>query len=61
MDVISNDFVQGAREARTQIERGDLYDIDGALYLFQIDPADNDFQRGFEKYLKVIAAGESND
>lgn len=54
MNVISLDFVRGAREAREQIESGDIYDIPGALHLFQLDPADNDFQRGFERYLLSI-------
>jgi hypothetical protein len=61
MSVISVDFVRGAREARKQVETGDIYDIPGALYLFQLDPADSDFQRGFEQYLRSTLKRERSD
>ena len=59
--VINSDFVDGAREARAQVASGEIYDAHGALYMFQTDPADNDFQRGFEKYLQILVKGDNND
>jgi len=59
--LINSDFVKGAREARAQVANGDIYDIFGALYMFQLDPADNDFQRGFESYLRVLVKGDKDE
>lgn len=59
--LISSDFVNGAREARAQVTNGDIYDVHDALYMFQVDPADNDFQRGFESYLRVLLRSGDND
>ena len=49
--IYSADFFEGAKEARLQLNNGDIYDVEGALFMFQIDPPDNDFQRGFLHYL----------
>lgn len=59
--LINSDFVKGAREARAQVANGDIYDVRGALYMFQLDPADNDFQRGFESYLQVLVREDNDD
>ena len=61
MNVINVDFVRGARDAREQIATGDVYDIPGALYLFQLDPADSDYQRGFEHYLRSTLKRKRSD
>ena len=59
--LINSDFVKGVREARAQVANGDIYNVHDALYMFQLDPADNDFQRGFESYLRVLVREDNDD
>lgn len=44
---LNPDYIKGIHSAKMQIATGDIYDLEGALYMFQIDPADTEFQRGF--------------
>ena len=50
-NLITFDFILGFSTARREIASGDVYDIDAAIYCFVLDPADNDFQRGYERGL----------
>ena len=50
-NLISFDFILGFSTARREIASGDVYDVEAAIYCFAMDPADNDFQRGYERGL----------
>jgi len=50
-NLITFDFILGFSTARREIASGDVYDVEAAIYCFAMDPADNDFQRGYERGL----------
>lgn len=50
-NLITFDFILGFSTARREIASGEIYDIDMAMYCFALDPADSDFQRGYERGL----------
>jgi len=51
---LSRDYIQGAQSAKADVAKGDVYDLDVALYMFEIDPADTEFQRGYHAGLMQI-------
>jgi hypothetical protein len=44
---LNRDYIKGIHSAKMQIATGDIYNLEGALYMFQLDPANTEFQRGF--------------
>ena len=51
---LSSDYSQGYQCAKEEVASGDIYCVESALMGFASDPADNDFQRGFEQGLKSL-------
>ena len=45
-------FNQGFDAADQEIEAGEIYDLDLAIYMFDVNPATNAFQYGFREALK---------
>lgn len=41
------DYIKGIHAAKMEVATGGVPDIDHALFMFQIDPADTEFQRGY--------------
>lgn len=60
-------FNQGFDAANQEIEAGEIYDLDLAIYMFDVNPATNAFQYGFLEALKkhnkkkCCVCGESED
>ena len=60
-------FNQGFDAADQEIEAGEIYDLDLAIYMFDVNPATNAFQYGFLEALKkhnkkkCRVCGESED
>lgn len=48
---LNTDFIKGVNAAKSEVANGEVYDIEGALMLFAHDPADTDFQRGYQQGL----------
>tara|TARA_R110000737_G_scaffold290812_1_gene297433 strand:+ start:45 stop:239 length:195 start_codon:yes stop_codon:yes gene_type:complete len=51
---LSSDYSQGYQCAKEEVASGDIYCVESALMGFASDPADNDFQRGFQHALMSI-------
>jgi len=45
--LLNRDYIRGVHAAKTDVTQGDVYDIPAALAVFNLDPADNEFQRGY--------------
>jgi len=46
-----HEYQRGIRAAEKDIRDGDIYDLDAAIYSFELDPPDSPFQRGYLKQL----------
>jgi anthranilate/para-aminobenzoate synthase component I len=46
-----NEYQSGIRAAEEDIRNGDIYDLDAAIYSFELDPPDSPFQRGYLRQL----------
>lgn len=44
---LNRDYIQGIHAAKMDVAKGHVYDIDGALYMYAIDPANTEYQRGY--------------
>ena len=44
---LNRDYIQGIHAAKMDVATGDIYDLEEALYMFSIDPADTEYQRGY--------------
>ena len=49
---LRSDFLEGYQCAKEEYASGELYCVESSLMTFVLDPADSDFQRGFEQGLK---------
>jgi hypothetical protein len=58
---LNSDYSQGYKCAKEEVASGEIYCIESSLMLFAQDPADNDFQRGFEKGLKSLIKKENKN
>ena len=45
------EFWEGRHAAEEDIRNGDIYDLDAAIYSFELDPPDSPFQRGYLRQL----------
>lgn len=51
---LNKNFIRGVHAAKMEIAKGEVYDINDALYMFSIDPASNEFQRGYHAGLLQV-------
>ena len=51
---LNREFIKGVHAAKKEVAAGDIFDLDDALYMFRIDPADSEFQRGYHAGLLQI-------
>lgn len=51
---LNRDYIRGIHAAKMEVAKGEVYNLDDALYMFQIDPADTEFQRGYHAGLIQI-------
>jgi len=51
---LNRDYIRGIHSAKMAVATGDVYDIDDALYMFRVDPADTEFQRGYHAGLVQV-------
>ena len=57
---LNSKYSEGYKSAKEEVASGDIYCVESALMLFVLDPADNDFQRGFEQALKSLSKKGNN-
>ena len=51
---LNREYIRGVHAAKIEVAKGEVYDLKDALYMFQIDPADNEFQRGYHAGLVQV-------
>jgi len=51
---LNRDYIRGAHAAKLEVAKGNVYDLDDALYMFRVDPADTEFQRGYHAGLLQV-------
>jgi len=51
---LRSDFLEGYQCEKEEYASGELYCVESSLMTFVLDPADSDFQRGFEQGLKSL-------
>tara|TARA_Y100000114_G_scaffold34482_1_gene29939 strand:- start:595 stop:798 length:204 start_codon:yes stop_codon:yes gene_type:complete len=51
---LNREFIKGVHAAKMEVAAGDIFDLDDALYMFRIDPADSEFQRGYHAGLLQV-------
>ena len=51
---LNRDYLRGVHAAKLEVATGEIYDLNDALYMFQIAPADSEFQRGYHAGLLQV-------
>ena len=51
---LNRDYIRGVHAAKLEVATGEIYDLNDALYMFQIDPAASEFQRGYHAGLLQV-------
>ena len=51
---LNRDYIRGVHAAKLEVATGEIYALNDALYMFQIDPADSEFQRGYHAGLLQV-------
>ena len=51
---LNRDYIRGIHAAKLEVAKGQVYDLDDALYMFRIDPANTEFQRGYHAGLVQV-------
>ena len=51
---LNRDYIKGVHAAKIEVAKGEVHDLNDALYMFQIDPADSEFQRGYHAGLLQV-------
>lgn len=49
--ILNREYIKGIHAAKMDIAKGNIYNLEGALYMFQIDPAASEYQRGYQSGL----------
>jgi len=51
---LNREYIRGVHAAKIEVAKGEVYDLNDALYMFQIDPADSEYQRGYHAGLLQV-------
>ena len=51
---LNRDYIRGVHAAKLEVATGEISELNDALYMFQIDPADSEFQRGYHAGLLQV-------
>jgi len=51
---LNREYIKGVHAAKMAVATGDIFDLDDALYMFRVDPADSEFQRGYHAGLLQV-------
>lgn len=51
---LNREYIRGVHAAKIEVAKGEVYDLNDALYMFEIDPADSEYQRGYHAGLLQV-------